>query len=257
MARPNRPVSILSVESTISVTTKTFEHDGMVTIQSQKTATMKDIGVQVSMSEVPKRKPVPASVAVLDDSSVEEAYSRPLGRKWGGGIGSLFSCARFDGDRRRKKRILIIAGVVGLVLLALIIGLAVGLTMRNNAKNLPLPTDNGGPYTGDLTYYDPGLGACGIISSGSEPICAVSRLLYDAASTSSDPNQNPLCGKMIRLKRGDRSVDVKVVDRCEECKATDIDVSMSVFEELAEIDLGRVDVQWAWLEKAPVNVPAV
>jgi hypothetical protein len=52
-------------------------------------------------------------------------------------------------------------------------------------------------------------------------IVAISHYVFDAASKSSDPNQNPLCGLMIRASRFDeqvnaqRSVDLKVVDRCE------------------------------------------
>lgn len=51
-------------------------------------------------------------------------------------------------------------------------------------------------------------------------IVAVSHLVFDAASTGSDPNQNPLCGLKLRAERydeqvgGRRSVDLKVVDRC-------------------------------------------
>ncbi|KAJ9192241.1 hypothetical protein DTO032I3_8438 [Paecilomyces variotii] len=127
---------------------------------------------------------------------------------------------------------------------------------RSGVSNLPLPTSHGGPYTGDLTYYDPGLGSCGITSSGSESICAVSHLVFDAASRGSDPNQNPLCGLKIRLRRDGKSVDVKVVDRCVGCKATDIDTTRSVFSKLANLEQGRVTVEWAWLENAPVNVTA-
>lgn len=121
-------------------------------------------------------------------------------------------------------------------------------------QNLPLPTSNGGPYSGDLTYYAPGLGACGITSSSSDNICAVSHIIFDAAQTGSNPNANPLCGLKIRLRRNDESADVTVVDRCVGCKATDIDTTTSVFGELAEIDQGRVAVDWAWLESSPVNV---
>lgn len=85
---------------------------------------------------------------------------------------------------------------------------------RGSASNLPLPTSHGGPYVGDLTYYNPGLGACGITSTDSDDICAVSHLVFDAASTGSDPNQNPLCGLKLRLRRDGKSVDVTVVDRC-------------------------------------------
>lgn len=81
-------------------------------------------------------------------------------------------------------------------------------------QNLPLPTSHGRPYEGDLTYYDPELGSCGITSSGSDMICAVSHVLFDAASSGSNPNENPLCGLKIRVKRGGSSVDVQIVDRC-------------------------------------------
>ncbi|KAJ9228686.1 hypothetical protein DTO166G5_8379 [Paecilomyces variotii] len=67
---------------------------------------------------------------------------------------------------------------------------------------------------------------------------------------------NPLCGLKIRLRRDGKSVDVKVVDRCVGCKATDIDTTRSVFSKLANLEQGRVTVEWAWLENAPVNVTA-
>lgn len=125
-------------------------------------------------------------------------------------------------------------------------------------------------------------------------ICAVSHVIFDAASTGSNPNANPLCGRRIRVRRGKRSVDVRVVDRCTSffisffhppnykllsscdpgigvavghgvcandmygigvgCKETDLDVSRAVFGDLAELDLGRVVVEWAWLEDVPVSV---
>lgn len=120
-------------------------------------------------------------------------------------------------------------------------------------SNLALPTSNGGPYKGDLTYYNPALGACGYTNSDSDKICAVSHVLFDAASTGSNPNANPLCGLKLRLRRNGRSVDVKVVDRCVGCAETDLDVTEAVFEEVANLDQGRVLMEWAWLEKSPVT----
>ncbi|KAF7626583.1 hypothetical protein AFLA_013972 [Aspergillus flavus NRRL3357] len=154
---------------------------------------------------------------------------------------------------RKKKRLILTSIAIAICLLALIIGLAVGLTRHSN-RNLPLPTTSGGPYTGDLTYYDPALGSCGITSSNSDLVCAVSHILFDAASTGSNPNANPLCGMKVRVKRGEASVDVTVVDRCTGCAVKDLDVSRGVFKKLADLDLGRVSVDWAWLEEAPVSV---
>lgn len=82
--------------------------------------------------------------------------------------------------------------------------------------------------------------------------------MFDAAGSSSstggNSNANPLCGRMVRATRfneeagAERSVDLKVVDRCTGCKPEDIDTTLGAFERLAsEVD-GRVDVRWAWLE---------
>lgn len=79
-------------------------------------------------------------------------------------------------------------------------------------------------------------------------------MLFDAASTGSNPNENPLCGMKLRLRRDGTSVDVKVVDRCVGCKETDLDVSEAVFGEVADLGLGRVVVEWSWLEEVAVEV---
>ena len=70
-----------------------------------------------------------------------------------------------------------------------------------------------GSNSGDGTYYDTGLGACGITSTDSDFIVAISHERFDAVNTG-NPNNNPLCGKKITAYRGDKSVEVTVVDRC-------------------------------------------
>jgi hypothetical protein len=150
-------------------------------------------------------------------------------------------------SKRRKLTI----GAILVCLLILIIGLAAGLSSQKKVQNLPLPSNNGGPYQGDLTYYAPGLGACGIDSKDGDNIVAVSHLLFDAVSTGSDPNQNPLCGKMIRARTSAGSVDLKVVDRCTGCEPRDLDITEKTFAKLANVDQGRVEVEWSWLEGVP------
>merc|ERR1711939_620104 len=121
-------------------------------------------------------------------------------------------------------------------------------------KNLPLPTSNG-VFNGDLTYYSPGpgFGACGYENKATDAICAVAHALWDSQLTSSNPNDNPLCGKMIRITRyneavgGNRSVDVMVVDKCMGCEPTDLDLSIKMFTTLADESLDRVVGSWAWL----------
>ncbi|KAI0139237.1 RlpA-like double-psi beta-barrel-protein domain-containing protein-containing protein [Pestalotiopsis sp. NC0098] len=137
------------------------------------------------------------------------------------------------------------------IVLPLAIGLGVGLAHHSGSSNLPLPS-NTATFTGDLTYYAPGLGACGETSTSSDDIVSVSHIIFDAASTGSNPNANPLCGKKIRIERangsgGNSSVDVTVVDRCTGCAAADLDTTLSVFTQLAEEAEGRVQMSWAWL----------
>ena len=43
-------------------------------------------------------------------------------------------------------------------------------------------------------------------------------------------------------------MDVEVVDRCVGCKATDLDLSLKMFDSLAEESQGRVVGSWAWLD---------
>ena len=90
----------------------------------------------------------------------------------------------------------------------------------SGAQDLPLPT-NSQNFTGDLTYYGVGLGACGITYTDNDDVVSISHFVFDAEQGgSSDPNSNPLCGRMIRAERYDaqvgerRSVDLKVGDRC-------------------------------------------
>lgn len=91
------------------------------------------------------------------------------------------------------------------------------------SQNLPLPS-NSGRFTGELTYFDTGLGACGETTTNADLIVSMSHILFDAAGSSSstggNSNANPLCGRMIRAQRYNeaagamRSVDLRVVDRC-------------------------------------------
>ncbi|KAI9710360.1 MAG: hypothetical protein M1820_002855 [Bogoriella megaspora] len=158
---------------------------------------------------------------------------------------------------RRRNFLIVVAGT-SIALLALVIGLAVGLTVNHNRiQDLPLPTDTSN-FTGDLTYYGVGLGACGITYKDSDDVVSISHILFDAEQgAATDPNQNPLCGRKIRAERyyqeegQRRSVDLTVGDRCVGCQPTDLDTSTAVFSMLAPIASGRVDVTWAWLGPEP------
>jgi hypothetical protein len=187
---------------------------------------------------IPTRKPVPAKIS----------YEKQVGRHH---VASTNPVAQFWHRYSRRTRIIAIAVIVAVLIL--IIGLAAGLSIRHKSQNLPLPSANGGPYEGDLTYYDPGLGACGVTSANGDKIVAVSHLIFDAVQIGTNPNTNPLCGKQVRVKRlgGDVTVDLTVVDRCTGCRAQDLDMTEDTFAELANVALGRVTGEWSWLESVP------
>lgn len=87
---------------------------------------------QHPLSKAPKRKPVPQATVVAvaddgDDNSVEDAPPQPLPRREFR-LGRFTIPIPFAGNRRKQY---ILGGIAGsIILLALIIGLAVGLTAK-------------------------------------------------------------------------------------------------------------------------------
>lgn len=99
-----------------------------------------------------------------------------------------------------------------------------------------------------MTHYDPALGACGITSTGSDYVVSISHISFDASSTGSNPNQNPICFKKIRVFDGSNTADATVVDRCVWCGVDDIEVSNAVFTQVAgDLGIGNTTVTWSWL----------
>ncbi|KAI8634836.1 RlpA-like double-psi beta-barrel-protein domain-containing protein-containing protein [Xylariaceae sp. FL1651] len=102
--------------------------------------------------------------------------------------------------------------------------------------------------TGDLTYYTPGLGACGVTNTEDDAIVALSWQLFDQYTPASgNPNLNTLCGRQIQITRNGASAVVTVADRCTGCQLNDLDVPIKVFGELADPAAGRVQMEWTWL----------
>ncbi|KAI1328392.1 RlpA-like double-psi beta-barrel-protein domain-containing protein-containing protein [Xylariaceae sp. FL0255] len=110
-------------------------------------------------------------------------------------------------------------------------------------------------YTGDLTYYADGLGACGVTNSESDAIVALSEILFDQYTPNGNPNNNLLCGLQIQIYGNDStSVVVTVEDRCTACAEYDVDVPEAVFSQIADPNLGRVVVSWDWLDDVPAPI---
>ncbi|POR35429.1 Papain inhibitor [Tolypocladium paradoxum] len=92
--------------------------------------------------------------------------------------------------------------------------------------------------SGSITYYNPGLGACGETNGDGDAIVAVSAALFDA--------QRP-CNRNIRVSYEGRSAVVRVVDRCSGCAVNDLDLSPSAFQQvIGDLGKGRVTASWDW-----------
>uniref|UniRef100_A0A060TEI0 ARAD1D07700p n=1 Tax=Blastobotrys adeninivorans TaxID=409370 RepID=A0A060TEI0_BLAAD len=101
---------------------------------------------------------------------------------------------------------------------------------------------SGETFSGDATYYTPGLGACGWENSESDKIVALNVAQFGASS-----NGNENCGKKIRVQYNDKEVEVEVTDKCPGCKHGDLDLSPAAFDELADESEGRIQVTWSFV----------
>ncbi|KAF9242865.1 hypothetical protein BU15DRAFT_60158 [Melanogaster broomeanus] len=97
----------------------------------------------------------------------------------------------------------------------------------SSSSNSGEPSYMIGTQSGQGTYYETGLGACGITNNDSQYIAAASELLFDSypGYDGVNPNDNPLCNKMVTASYGGKSVQVAITDRCTACAITDLDFS--------------------------------
>lgn len=109
-------------------------------------------------------------------------------------------------------------------------------------------TATSGTYSGEGTYYSPGLGACGETNTDSDYIVAIASSVYNTGTRNGNSNDNSYCGRTINAYYSGRSVQVTVVDSCGGCDENDLDFSPSAFTELADEELGRIDITWEWAD---------
>ncbi|KAK6952386.1 hypothetical protein Daesc_006922 [Daldinia eschscholtzii] len=106
-------------------------------------------------------------------------------------------------------------------------------------------------YSGDMTYYAPGLGACGKWNTEADHIVALSPAEY---GYDANPNNAKVCGRTINIHYNGQTASATVVDRCQGCASGSIDVSPAVFRSLAPLDKGRVKVTWGYTGANAVRV---
>jgi hypothetical protein len=115
-------------------------------------------------------------------------------------------------------------------------------------------SDSTGFFSGinscQLTFFQTGLGACGIDNDDSQFIVAISIELFNdiPGYDGENPNNNPACNRLIKITYQGNSITVKVVDACQACGRTSLDLSFAAFMALAPLALGRLfGATWEWV----------
>ncbi|UIX34815.1 RlpA-like double-psi beta-barrel domain-containing protein [Streptomyces sp. GQFP] len=100
-------------------------------------------------------------------------------------------------------------------------------------------------HYGSVTWYNPsaGVGACGQWHGDNELVAAVSPQMYGSYP---NPNNSPVCGKyVIVYGPTGKATWAKIVDRCAQCAAYDVDLSPAAFGVIADLGVGRFSTYWA------------
>ncbi|KAI4864293.1 hypothetical protein F4820DRAFT_449131 [Hypoxylon rubiginosum] len=108
-------------------------------------------------------------------------------------------------------------------------------------------------FSGEITYYNAALGACGYEDSGkddSENIVAIPKDFWDNISSATsyglDQPAHPLCDKTITITAPDgTTAKATIRDRCVGCVGHAIDVTPKAFTDLfGSLEGGRLDCSW-------------
>ncbi|KAF9065135.1 RlpA-like double-psi beta-barrel-protein domain-containing protein-containing protein [Rhodocollybia butyracea] len=96
-------------------------------------------------------------------------------------------------------------------------------------------------FSGEGTFFQPGLGACGFTNTASQLVAALGRIDFDSFS-------NHVCGRKVKASSGGKSVVVEIVDRCDGCPGKfDLDFSPAAFNALADPSAGRIPITWEFV----------
>ncbi|KAK9761500.1 hypothetical protein K7432_013561 [Basidiobolus ranarum] len=124
-----------------------------------------------------------------------------------------------------------------LVVIASLVQTSAAIPIPKGASSL----QRRGSFQGDGTYYDPGLGACEVVSSENEYIAALNHVQFGVFARSKN---SPACFSCAMVHGPSGSVKVKIVDMCPGCKYGDIDLSPLAFDQIASKAQGRVPISW-------------
>ncbi|KZP03816.1 hypothetical protein FIBSPDRAFT_941326 [Athelia psychrophila] len=105
--------------------------------------------------------------------------------------------------------------------------------------------------SGQGTWFEVGLGACGVYNVDTDHIVAISEALFDSypATSPGNPNTNTVCNRAISITYNGITAQALVTDRCAGCAGWgDVDMSPSLFSVFADQGVGRLyGVNWNFI----------
>jgi expansin len=128
--------------------------------------------------------------------------------------------------------------VRALVVVAVVVSVACAPGCGSSAEpEVALSTCERIDHSGEGTYYAAdGSGNCSFDPSPGD--------LRVAAMNTPDYAGSAMCGACVEVTGPKGTITVRIVDRCPECPAGDVDLSESAFAEIAEVSAGRVPITW-------------
>ncbi|KAF5343106.1 hypothetical protein D9758_016000 [Tetrapyrgos nigripes] len=95
-------------------------------------------------------------------------------------------------------------------------------------------------HFGDATWFNVGLGNCGVVSFNSDKIVAIPKALYDQ-------NNGGNCFQWVEItdQRNGNVHYGQTLDSCPSCN-DGLDLSPSLFEEFDSLDVGEFPIKWSF-----------
>lgn len=120
---------------------------------------------------------------------------------------------------------------------------------------------NGKFFSGDMTFFDIGLNACGFTDKEPDFIVAISQSFFDSFGAENS-NKSPVCNRKIKIEKGGKTAIARVTDACpgedtmptvyfadftSGCAYYDLDMSRALFSTFSSLDVGRTDMKWQFM----------
>lgn len=121
-------------------------------------------------------------------------------------------------------------------LLFVVTSLALPTTLQNGTL---VDVEKRQTYTGRGTWFHPGEGNCGQWNTDNDPIVAISLSRYNS-------NNGANCNQWLKITNtaNGNTASAYVRDSCPGCGWNDLDMSPSLFSQLADLSVGELQISW-------------